>query len=273
MLPVDTSVSMAVPPATTVPLCHKNRWTNSDQLSFLISLIHDSIQASANGMLTEFKARCYGAWHDCWPETKGRFFLDCSGTTRAVPVHLLGVKDSPPDSPFPKMVGCVLDLGPEGSLEGCEIVEANGTGLDDSDISWVEIQTWLGTAIRDRHKWLDNWFGNNKPGHRKRGGNLVKFSLAPPRLSQAVHKYSKMYYPDRVLPCVIAEAENCGVRHNNLNLVKEMTMHAWANEDADIRVLVFAEIEREKEVVESSKGAGEEASECTELEMQQRRRH
>ncbi|KAK0496161.1 hypothetical protein EDD18DRAFT_1106039 [Armillaria luteobubalina] len=252
---VNTSESSTAS-ATTLPLCHKNHWTNSSQLQFLVSLIPDYTQTSASGTLSDFKVNCYGTWHDRWPETKGCFFLDRSGAIWAVPVHLLGVNNSPPDSPFPKMVGSTLDLGPEGNLDGCEIARGDDTGLNDLDDSLAEIATALGTAIEERHRRLENWFSNNKPGRHRRGGNLVKFLLAPPRLSQAVHKYSKMYYTNRVLPHIIQEAEDCSVWHNDLKLVKEMTAHAWANEDADIKASVFAEIEREKKVMESSQGAG-----------------
>ncbi len=62
-----------------------------------------------------------------------------------------------------------------------------------------------------------------------------------------------MYYAERVLPRVIAEAEERGVVHNDLTLVKEMTAHAWANESPEIKQSVMDAIKKDKELIERLK--------------------
>ncbi|PBK87081.1 hypothetical protein ARMGADRAFT_1034979 [Armillaria gallica] len=62
-----------------------------------------------------------------------------------------------------------------------------------------------------------------------------------------------MYYNERVLPCVITEAESHGVACNCLQLVKEMTQHAWDNESPEIKASVMEQIEKEKVLIEAMK--------------------
>ncbi len=69
-----------------------------------------------------------------------------------------------------------------------------------------------------------------------------------------------MYYTERVLPHVIAEAEARGVARNELLLVKEMTAHAWANEMEEIKKSVMDAIEKDRELVDAMKEGTLEAN-------------
>ncbi|PBK94137.1 hypothetical protein ARMGADRAFT_1079622 [Armillaria gallica] len=247
-----SSATSAIPDATiptanpTDPLTHKRKkgWTNDDQYNLLDGLMDDFQQAAADGTLPAFKAMVLGLWQTRYPERFGKYFLDRDGKVRKFAACLIGVEDSGKDVPFPKMVGGVLDLGPAHCLDGCDLAEPDG----DEECGMVEE---LNPEIVEK---LYNWFRNHKPAHRiRRGGGLTRFSLIPTHVPQPIHKYSKMYYTEGVLPHVITEAKERGVVHNDLTLVKEMTVHAWANESPEIKQSVMDAIEKDKELIERLK--------------------
>ncbi|KAK0437744.1 uncharacterized protein EV420DRAFT_1486910 [Desarmillaria tabescens] len=260
-----SSVTSTIPATSSsqlVPLRKQRGWTNDDQYDMLSNRIPRFELCATNGTLAAFKAELVGEWQDWWPERKGKFFLDRKGRVRKVSGHLIGITDSPKDESFPKMVGDILTLGPDHCLDSCDFAdpkdeEDDGNGeesLWEPDPEVEEVHIALGVALEERRTKLFNWYGNNKPGHhiRKLGG-LSTFALSTTRVPQPIHKYSNMYYTERILPRVITEAESHGVPCNELLLVKEMTAHAWANESEEIKKLVMNAIEKDKELIAAMK--------------------
>ncbi|KAK0457090.1 uncharacterized protein EV420DRAFT_1644245 [Desarmillaria tabescens] len=260
-----SSVTSTIPATSSsqlVPLCKRRGWTNDDQYDMLSNRIPRFELCAVNGTLAAFKAELVGEWQDWWPERKGKFFLDHKGRVQKVSGHLISIMDSPKDEPFPKMVGDILTLGPDHCLDGCDFAdpkdeEDDGNGeesLRELDPEVEEVHIALGVALEERRTKLFNWYGNNKPGCRIRKlGGLSTFALSTTHVLQPIHKYSNMYYTERVLPHVITEAESRGVPHNELLLVKEMMAHAWANKSEEIKKSVMDAIEKDKELIAAMK--------------------
>ncbi|PBK62775.1 hypothetical protein ARMSODRAFT_980417 [Armillaria solidipes] len=109
----------------------KNRWTNPEQTGMMMHMRY------------------------CRREEDG------NDDTQRMSAVYVGVKDSPPDSSYPKMVGGFLDLGPNHCLDSCELVV---------DLELPEMQ-----RIRRQLAFLDGahqtqlyrWFYNHPIGKKK----------------------------------------------------------------------------------------------------------
>ncbi|KAK0453021.1 uncharacterized protein EV420DRAFT_1697889 [Desarmillaria tabescens] len=160
-----------------------------------------------------------------------------------MPTRLFGIKDSPANACYPKMIGGFLDLGPNHCLDDCERV-------DEKEFpAATVVRRVLEIATKKREGQLDRWFCNHKIGRHKAKPSSLKLKLSQGRLPWAIHVYSRKYYNKRVMPHTIVEAKKRGLPPNDLRLIQEMTARIWKKETDEIKEEIAEDVEKEKESV------------------------
>ncbi|KAK0478673.1 hypothetical protein EDD18DRAFT_1114102 [Armillaria luteobubalina] len=150
---VDVShIDFSAPIGDTEIIFHRNHKTTELQTAILKRLLPDYHHHSANGNLPTFRMHVNSQWATRFPENIRRYFLDWDECIRLIPHELLGIKNSPPDAAYPRMLGgttrtsliCCCDFFASAEIKHYRkrvypyvVEEAAQRGLPVNDISLV----------------------------------------------------------------------------------------------------------------------------------------
>ncbi len=257
-------------------LSEKNRWTNPEQTKMMMSMRYCRREYAAMGKQGKFTIAFNGKWRRRYPETYEGYFLDRDKRLLRSSAELRGIKDSPADASYPKMVGGFLDLGPDHCLDGCELIDEPELptaqtirkilGDLDNARKTVSHELFSLTPLTSLLQQLRRWFYNNPIGKTKVSGARIKFKKG--RVPQAIHLYSRLLYHPNVEPITAAEAKKRGLPKNDLELVQEMTAYAWKNETSEVKDKINGMVEKEREKIEASKNGTLDAKALSNEEIQ-----
>ncbi|KAK0488334.1 hypothetical protein EDD18DRAFT_1359597 [Armillaria luteobubalina] len=211
-----------------------SRWTTWAQYQFLKHRVPLHDRASLEKNTSKFMEIMLNLFAHHWLPIHGSAFIDPSGVPRRMPVVLRNVKNSPPDTPYPKMTNGDLDLGPHLALDGCLII-----GILASDT-----RLKLGIVMHQKQGHIKQWFYNYKKKRSAGVKVVVKEQSNGKCMPHLDHIYLNMFFtPECLIEEVTDKAMVQGTKQN-IDIISKVTMEAWANTTPEIREEVMEEWEK-----------------------------